>query len=78
MARRKAEPLKNSWVHRFHDRVAVSLPGGDTKYLTAKEARQLARAMNRCAWDISTTPKFSESHFGTTEVELSDPFRQNP
>ncbi|HFH4279289.1 TPA: hypothetical protein ACGJ4S_000993 [Pseudomonas aeruginosa] len=42
--------MKNAQIHRFGDRVAVSLPGkGETVYLSEKEARALARVLVDCA-----------------------------
>ena len=77
MARRK--PLKNAHVHRFHDRVALSLPGdGQTVYLTADEAAWLADMVGACAKDVNDCPRYVDSSFSTRELVLSDPFRQNP
>jgi hypothetical protein len=62
---------KNVHVHRFGDRVAVSLPGkGETVYLTVKEARKLARALNGGARDIDKEPRFSQSGFVTVSFEV--------
>jgi hypothetical protein len=36
-------------VHRFRDKVAVYVGGGQTVYFTPKEARKLARAINAAA-----------------------------
>jgi hypothetical protein len=36
-------------VHRFHDKVAVHVGGGETVYFTPKAARKLAKAMNAAA-----------------------------
>lgn len=67
---------ENAQVHRFGARVAVSLPGtGQTNYLTAKEARTLARELHRCARDVEQVPGFAESRYCTTTVALSNPLR---
>lgn len=69
----------SAFVYRFVDRVAISLPGtGETIYLTAAEARKLARALNAGARSVKEEPQFSTSTFGTVEVDVSDPFRQSP
>lgn len=79
MARRKAEPLKNAHVHRFHDRVAISLPGrGETVYLSADEAAWLADQLGAGSKDVNDCPRYLDSSFSTREMELSDPFRLNP
>ncbi|HEJ3175094.1 TPA: hypothetical protein SL339_000788 [Pseudomonas aeruginosa] len=68
--------MKNAQIHRFGDRVAVSLPGkGETVYLSEKEARELARVLVDCARNIKGQPKFSESDFVTASVDIADPFR---
>ena len=58
-------------VHRFRDRIALSLPGsGETVYLSAKEARRLGRILRECARDVVTIPDFSQSAFSAQAVEL--------
>ena len=48
-------------VHRFRDAAAISLAGkGETRYLTVKEARKLARALYAIARSIEREP-FSAS-----------------
>lgn len=60
--------LINANLHRFHDKAAISLPGnGETVYLTAHAARQLAHALHACARSIETKD-FLYSNFGTMEV----------
>ena len=77
MARRKAEPLKNAHVHRFRQRVAISLPGrGETVYLTADEANWMADQLAAGAKDVVDCPSYADSSFSTRELELSDPFKQ--
>lgn len=61
----------NAQVHRFHDRVALSLPGaGETVYLEPKEAAKLARALSGGARNIKAQ-KFVDSDFGTVEIPLN-------
>lgn len=54
-------------VHRFHDKVAVYVGNGGTTYLTAKQARKLARALAACAKSV-VDEKFVDSSFGIAEV----------
>lgn len=70
--------MKNAHIHRFRDKAAISLPGkGGTVYLTEKEARAIAKALNACARNIKEQPLFSLSSFGASTVPLSDPIRDN-
>ena len=65
--------LKNGSLHRFGDKVAISLPGkGETLYLSADEAKLLAQGLSQCADNIAEQPKFSQSNFGTFEVPLAN------
>lgn len=57
-------------VHRFRDKVAVSLETGETAYLSPKEARQIAKAMNAAAREISAGIPFVESSVGTVQITL--------
>lgn len=50
-------------VYRFGDSVAVSGPG-PTHYMTARDARALARALNRAARSV-ILERFTDSHVGT-------------
>ncbi len=69
--------MKGAQIHRFGDRVAVSMPGkGQTVYLSAAEANKLAKALNGCAKSVKTEPKFSESTFATVAFDIADPFRE--
>ena len=54
-------------VHRFGDQVAIYVGDGSTTYLTAKQARALARALRDCAKSV-VDEKFVNSEFGTREV----------
>lgn len=51
-------------VHRFRDRVAIYTGTGATVYLTPKDARRLARAINTCARSCDREA-FTESTCGT-------------
>lgn len=51
-------------VPRFGDHVAASLGNGSTVYLTPKEARALARALNRTAREISAGVPSAQSTVG--------------
>lgn len=65
--------MKGAQIHRFREKVAIALPGkGGTVYLTPKEARAIARALNGCARDIGAR-RFTESQFSTVAVEVSAP-----
>lgn len=55
-------------VHRFGDKVAVSVGDGSTTYLTPQQAKKLAKALNACAKSV-LTEKFVDSHFGTVEIQ---------
>lgn len=56
-------------IHRFHGFAAVSLRGkGETRYLTATEARKMARALNAVAKSITVEP-FGKSSGLTVEFD---------
>ena len=57
-------------VHRFRDTVAVYVGGGETVYMSAKNARKLARALNAAARSCDQET-FAESTCGTVNVEES-------
>jgi hypothetical protein len=57
-------------VHRFREDVAIYVGNGETVYIPAKEARKLARAINRAAKSCETET-FAESSVGTLEIEWS-------
>lgn len=52
-------------VHRFRDRVAVSLGMGETIYLTARDAGELATAINAVKREIRAGKSFQDSQVGT-------------
>lgn len=54
-------------IHRFHDTAALYVGGNATVYLTPKEARDIARALQACARDIEAR-RFVESEFRTVET----------
>ena len=56
-----------SQVHRFREAVALHIGTGPTGYFTAKEARQIARALNACARSIERE-KFTDSTFSTVQL----------
>lgn len=59
-------------VHRFRDRVGLALEGkGETRYLTPKEARKAARALNAAARSIEREP-FHKSPNLTVRFTSSD------
>lgn len=55
-------------VHRFGDKVAVYVGDGSTTYLTAKQARALARALRTCAKSV-VEEKFTNSNFGSVTIQ---------
>lgn len=57
-------------VHRFRDHVAAYLGDGQTTYLTPKEARALARALNKAAREISAGVPFAQSKVGTFSAPI--------
>lgn len=59
-------------VHRFGDKVAVYVGDGSTTYLTAKQARALARALRTCAKSV-VEEKFTNSEFGTRSIPYVSP-----
>ena len=63
--------MKNSYIHRFGDKVAISLPGKcETVYIPAAAARKIAAALNACARDVTTQPNFCKSTFTGRDIEL--------
>lgn len=60
-------------VHRFHNRAALCVYGdgvkGATMYLEPKEARKIARALNRVAKEIEDGGSFAGSRVGTVIAE---------
>lgn len=64
--------LRRAQIHRFRDRVALYLRNdegdGNTVYLSAADARRIARALNAGARDVKATP-FAKSEFRTIEFD---------
>ena len=54
-------------VHRFREKVAVYVGGGETIYMSAKNARKLARALNAAARSCERET-FAESTCGTVNI----------
>lgn len=65
--------MNNSEVYRFCERVALALRGkSETIYLTPREARRIARALNAGARDCLKNPGaqgFIKSQFQTAVIE---------
>ena len=55
-------------VHRFRDRVAVFVGDGETVYLSPKNARKLARALNAAARSCDTE-SFADSAGLTVTID---------
>lgn len=62
--------MATAQVHRFRDNVAIYVGTGPTQYLTPKEARALAKALNKAARSCASEP-FAQSTCGTVTVPLS-------
>ncbi|SCX31099.1 hypothetical protein DSM25558_5119 [Agrobacterium sp. DSM 25558] len=64
---------QNAQVHRFRENVAVYLgrESESTKYLTAKQARKLARELVKAAQSIERE-EFTKSTFKTVEFEIGE------
>ncbi len=56
-------------IYRFRERAAVSGPG-QTAYMTAEEARRMARALYKVARSIDDE-SFTESTVGTVDVDVT-------
>ena len=56
-------------IHRFRDYVSITLGRGETVYLTAREARQLSRAINKAVKSCETE-SFLDSTFESIELEF--------
>lgn len=67
--------MKNASIHRFHDFVALAFPGeGETVYLSASEARSIAKALCDAARNVERVP-FIASEFGCVEVSSATNFK---
>ena len=58
-------------IHRFRDAVAIYIGTGETVYLSPKDARKLARSINRAAKSCETET-FSQSTCGTAQFSFDD------
>lgn len=63
--------MKSVSVHRFGDRAALAILGqdGETVYLSADQARQVAANLNACADSIAACT-FTESSFRAESVKI--------
>jgi hypothetical protein len=59
--------MTTAQVHRFRDKVAVYVGNGETVYMTAKEARALARAIGKVAKSVETQT-FAQSDCGMSYI----------
>lgn len=57
-------------VHRFRDHVAVYVGTGETVYIEPKQAKALAKALNKVARSCESEG-FAESTAGTHEFDFS-------
>lgn len=61
----EAKPVAS--VHRFRNTVGVYVGSGETQYLTARQARELAKALTVAARSVERE-KFTDSNVGTIEI----------
>lgn len=59
----------NAQVHRFRDHVAVYVGTGETVYLDPKQAKALARALNKAAHSCENED-FAQATCGTHSFEF--------
>lgn len=57
-------------VHRFRDYVAVHVGTGETAYLTAKQARKLARALYVATRDVETH-SYQDGRFEQRRIDIN-------
>lgn len=62
--------MAQAQIHRFREKVAIYLANGATVYLSPKEAKAIAKALNGAARDIKNNT-FTQSEFSTVHIELS-------
>jgi hypothetical protein len=58
-------------VHRFRDKVAVSVGNGETTYLTWREASKLAEMLTECTISV-LAEDFVDSTFGNRNIEREE------
>jgi hypothetical protein len=61
--------LTKAQVHRLDRRIAISLDGQPTVYLTIGQAKGLASAIKACAKDVEKIPSSTNSKFSTFRIE---------
>lgn len=61
--------LTKAQVHRLDRRIAISLEGQPTVYLTIGQAKGLASAIKACAKDVNDIPNSVNSKFPTFRIE---------
>lgn len=62
--------MAQAQIHRFREKVAIYLANGATVYLSPKEAKEIAKALNAAVRDIKDN-SFVDSQFSTVNIELS-------
>lgn len=65
------EPAIEIRTHRFHDRIAISIDDGPTRYLTGEQCMHLARRLLRGADDIHNVP-FTASTYPVETLTRTD------
>lgn len=64
--------MKTAQVHRFRNAVAIYVGTGETVYLTAQAADDIADALRACAENVRTEPQFAHSSFNTRAFVLEE------
>jgi hypothetical protein len=62
--------MKIAQIHRSGAKVAISLPNGETVYLTAGDATRISNALRAAAVDVEKR-SFINSEFSTVEIPLN-------
>lgn len=68
--------MKTAQVHRFRNAVAIYVGTGETVYLTAQAASDIAEALRVCAENVRTEQSFAHSSFTTRTFVLEDGRKQ--
>ncbi len=66
-----SEESKTAQVHRFRERVAISVGLGETVYLTYREARLLAKGLNATAKSVESE-SFAKSELKPFTINIQD------
>lgn len=66
------QPTTTARVHRFHDKVAISIGEEPTVYLTAPMAKKVAAIIEACRLDIERQA-FTDSQFGPATITDTTP-----